>query len=390
MVDGPLAARRSRSTSRQPRRIAVVTGTRAEYGLLRTVMRELAARKKARLQVIATGMHLLKKFGHTIDDIRADGFGIDATVKMQTGRDDVLEQSAGLARGVEGLARAFERLKTDVVVVLGDRIEALAGALAATTTQRFLAHIHGGDVAVGDSDDSIRHAITKLAHFHFAATAEAARRIVKLGERSEFVFNVGAPGLDELRALIRETPKRDKHTPPLALVVHHPIGRSAEAERRTMQNLLAAVDDAGLSATVLYPASDLGHTGIIAAIREWSPGRPARVYRSLPREKYLNTLIAADVLVGNSSSGIIESAFAGTPAVNVGPRQDGRLCGGSSVIDCRETHGAIRNAIKSALRKRPRAGARSRYGDGTAGVRIADNLLHVRLLDAVRRKQIAY
>lgn len=390
MVDGSLTPNRSPFRTREPRRIAVVTGTRAEYGLLRTVMHELGARKGARLQVIATGMHLLKKFGHTIDDIRADGFRVDATVKMQTGRDDVLDQSAGLGRGVEGLARAFVRLKTDIVVVLGDRIEALAGALAATTTQRILAHIHGGDVAVGDADDSIRHAITKLAHFHFAATADAAKRIIKLGERREFVFNVGAPGLDELRPLIKRAPKRNEAADRHALIVHHAIGRSAADEKKTMRNLLAAVNDSGLSATIAYPASDPGHTGIIDAIREWTPKRPHRVYRSMPREQYLRALITADVLVGNSSSGIIESAFAGTPAVNVGPRQTGRLRGGPSIIDCGESRAAIRAAIATALRKRPRAGARSRYGDGTAGERIADNLLRVPLSDDVRRKQITF
>jgi UDP-hydrolysing UDP-N-acetyl-D-glucosamine 2-epimerase len=352
-------------------------------------MRELAAKKAARLQVVATGMHLLRMFGRTIDHIRDDGFEIAATVRMQRGRDDVLDQSAGLARGVDGLARAFERLRSDIVVVLGDRIEALAGALAATTTQRFLAHIHGGDVAVGDADDSIRHAITKLAHFHFAATADAAKRIVRLGERRDCVFNAGAPGLDELRAIINASPRgRSASAVRRALIVQHPIGRSADDEYRTMRNVLRAVADERLDASVVFPMSDPGHAGILAAIIERE--NELRVYRSLPRDEFLRQLVAADVLVGNSSSGIIESAFAGTPAVNVGPRQAGRLRGGPSVIDCGESRAAIRSAIRRALRKHPRAGARSVYGDGRAGRRIADNLLRVPLSNAVRRKQITY
>jgi UDP-N-acetylglucosamine 2-epimerase (non-hydrolysing)/GDP/UDP-N,N'-diacetylbacillosamine 2-epimerase (hydrolysing) len=352
-------------------------------------MRELAARPAAELQIVVTGMHLLRKFGRTIDHIRDDGFEIDATVRMQRGRACVLDQSAGLARGVDGLARAFERLDSDIVVVLGDRIEALAGALAATTTRRFLAHIHGGDVAVGDADDSIRHAITKLAHVHFAATADAAKRIVRLGERRDRVFNVGAPGLDELRAIIDASPRARSATGERrALIVQHPVGRPAAAECRTMRNVLRAVADERLAASVIFPMSDPGHTGILAAIVEREA--ELRVYRSLPRDEYLRHLVAADVLVGNSSSGIIESAFAGTPAVNVGPRQAGRLRGGPSVIDCADTRTAIRNAIRRAIGKHPRAGGRSVYGDGRAGRRIADNLLRVPLADADRRKRITY
>lgn len=388
MVDGALAPHRSRSKARVSRRIAVVTGTRAEYGLLRTLMRELAARRAATLQVVVTGMHLLRKFGRTLDHIRDDGFEIAATVGMQRGRDDLLDQSHGLARGVDGLARAFQRLRSDIVVVLGDRIEAMAGALAATTTQRFLAHIHGGDVAVGDADDSIRHAITKLAHFHFTATADAAKRVVRLGERRDRVFNVGAPGLDELRAVVEHAPARVASDVPHALVLQNSCGRDAQIEKRVMRNLLRAVEDEELRATVIQPNLVPGYAGILAAIFERES--ELRIYRSLPRDEYLRQLVDADVLVGNSSSGIIESAFAGTPAVNVGPRQAGRLRGGPSVVDCGETRAAIRNAIRRALRKRPRAGGRSVYGDGRTGRRIADNLLRVPLADGDRRKRITF
>ena len=189
------------------RRVAVITGSRAEYGLLRTVMRAVQEHETLRLQVIASGMHLVRKLGFTINDITADGFRIDARVPMHSGRDTHLAQAEALAKGVSGMARALDKLRSDVVVVLGDRVEALAGALAASTTNRVLAHIHGGDVAPGHLDDAFRHSITKLAHLHFAATPDAGRRLIRLGEWPEHVYVVGAPGLDDLRS-IRKPPAR--------------------------------------------------------------------------------------------------------------------------------------------------------------------------------------
>ncbi len=379
-------------TARRRRRVAVVTGTRAEYGLLRSTMDAIKWHPRLQLQVVVAGMHLLEKFGHTIDEIISDGWQVDVRVPMQLGKDDRLEQAAGLARGVAGTARFFHRNDTDVVVVLGDRIEALAGALGAVTTGRIVAHVHGGDVATGDLDDTLRHAITKLSHLHFAATEQAAKRIVRLGERQDCVFNVGAPGLDRLFSLLKDKkntigPKRNA-----ALVVLHPSGRSAAREGRTMAAILRAVSSAGLAATVIYPNSDPGHDGIIEAI-EKARARPRaniRVERSLARDAYLRLLAESRVLIGNSSSGIIEAASAGTPAVNVGDRQTGRQCSGSSVIDCGETAAEISSAIQKTMSKRPRRGAGTCYGDGQAGKRIATTIAGVRVEDSLRRKRITY
>lgn len=393
MVHGSISRRRShRATpSRAKRRIAVITGSRADFGLLRSVLRALANHTNVDTQLVVTGMHLLKKFGRTADAIRADGWKIAAEVEMQSGRDAPLAQAEGLANGVSGLARALHRLKSDLAVVLGDRIEALAGALAASTTHRFLAHIHGGDVAVGDCDDAHRHAITKLAHFHFPATTEAARRIVRLGEHRERVFCVGAPGLDEIRELLTsEKSPRANDAPPTALVVQHPVGRSARDEGRTMLDALKAVFVEGLSPVIVYPNSDPGHDGIIAAIRDFKASHGCRTYRSLGRRDYLRALMNADVLVGNSSSGIIEATFAGTPVVNIGHRQDGRLRSGRGIIDCDETPADIRRAIRESRAQSLTAGRRTRYGDGRAGARIADVLATLPLEPALLRKKIAY
>ncbi len=377
-----------RKTRKRKRRIAVVTGTRADYGLLRSTMAAIRTNRDLQLRVIVTGMHLLRKFGHTVDRIIEDGWRPAARVKMQSGDDGPLDQAKGLSRGVSGIAAFLEQDKTDIVVVLGDRIEALAGALAAVTTGRIVAHIHGGDVAPGDFDDSVRHAITKLAHVHLAATRAAARRITRMGESAQRVHWVGAPGLDRLMQLLNKGEGLRKRTG-RALVVQHACGRTPTHERRVMTAILEAVDKAGLVGTIIYPNSDRGHTGVIGAIeshRRRNRNGSFRAVRSLDHDDYLRLLIDADVLVGNSSSGIIEAATAGTPVLNIGPRQQGRERSGRSIVDSAETPRAICDTLQEALRKRPITGSTTAYGDGNAGIRIAAILAAVPLDDGFRRK----
>ncbi len=377
------------------RRIAVVTGTRAEYGLLTSTLHAIAAHPRLELRVIVTGIHLLPRFGRTVREIARDGWPIAARVPMQRGDDDPLDQAVGLGRGVIGITRALERCGADVVLVLGDRIEALAGALAGVTTGRVVAQVHAGDVAQGDFDDSLRHAITKLAHLHLAATREAARRVVRMGEDPRHVHVVGAPGLDRLRELLTERTRRRgpsrSDAAPYALVVYHAWGRAAVVEQRTMSAVLDAARAAGLRRVILYPNTDRGHTGVLRAIaRHVRTARPGEVEvaRSLPRDEYLRRLLEARVLIGNSSSGIIEAPLAGVPVVDVGGRQAGRTPGGPAVLHCGETPGAIRAALRRALALRLRRGGRNMYGDGHTGARIARRLAAAKLPDA--RKRIAY
>lgn len=384
----PVSAKRAKPV----RRVAVITGTRAEYGLLTSTMRAIEAHPRLSLQLVVTGMHLLPQFGHTVDTVVRDGWRIDARVRMQSGSDDALDQAEGLSRGIAGIARFLNAAKTHIVVALGDRIEAMAGALAAVTTGRILAHIHGGDVAQGDFDDSLRHAITKLAHVHLAATRRAARRIIRLGESPDRVHVVGAVGLDRLRELLAsDKPSAGKSGQ--ALVVYHAWGRSPAAEARTMDAVLRAVASLGLRRLIVYPNTDRGHRGVLRAIdkhRGKCSHRDVQVFRSLRRDEYLRTLLRADVLVGNSSSGIIEAPLAGTPSVNVGPRQAGRQPGGPSVLQVDETYTAIRAGLRAALGKRPRPSRRSIYGDGRAGERIARTLAELPATEGSARKIITY
>lgn len=381
-----------RRTAQRKRSIAVITGTRAEYGLLQSTLHAIERHPKLELQLVVTGMHLLKEFGATVEQVKRDGWTIAARIPMQKGTDGPRDQADGLARGITGIAAFLELAKSDIVVVLGDRIEAMAGALAAITTGCCLAHIHGGDVAIGDFDESLRHAITKLAHVHFPATSSASRRIVRMGEDKRRVHSVGAPGLDDLADLAR------RHSPPQersgrVIVLQHACGRTPEHEMRIMRLILRETTGAGLSPTIIYPNTDRGHTGIVRAIEEFAQSTRSQSYqffRSLPRPEYLHRLIEADLLIGNSSSGIIEAATAGTAVVNVGDRQKGRQRAGRAIFDAAESARSVRQAIARALKARPIRGRRTAYGDGRAGSRIADLLATVPLDDAFRRKQCTY
>jgi len=380
------------------RRIAVVTGTRAEYGLWQPVLRAIVAHPRLDLQLIVTGTHLVRRFGYTVRQIEADGWPIAARVPLQGARDDPVSQSRGLGRAITGLTDAFRRLRTNVVLVLGDRIEAFAAAAAATASQLILAHVHGGDVAPGVCDDAYRHAITKLAHLHFAATSAARRRLLRLGEQPFRVYRTGSPALDDLqRTVCRDTDLLSRYAgfdvrQPFILVAQHPAGGSARQEQRWMEQTLRACRRPGRHVLIIHPNSDPGFSGIVRAARLFCRRRPAsyRMLTSVPRPVYLGLLERAQLLVGNSSSGLIEAATLNTDVLNVGPRQAGRERG-PNVRDV--PYGpAVAPAIAAVLnRLRPRRGRRRRmYGDGHSARRIADLLAHAPLDDRLRQKRLAY
>jgi len=380
------------------RNVCVVTGTRADYGALRPVILAIRAQRGLSLQVAVTGMHLLKAFGMTARIVEQDSQGQTFRVRMQASLDSPTEQAEGLGRGIAGMTRAFQSHGTEVVVVLGDRIEALAGALAGGLSGLAVVHIHGGELATGQQDDAIRHAISKIAHLHLVATTEAATRLVRMGEAKWRIHHVGAPALDTLyqakvpsAAWVKDLLGRGAPDG-FAIVAQHPVDPDANIEKRRMRQTLRAVADAGLPALVIWPNSDPGHTGILDAIESPPAGLAARVVRSLPHEDFLRAMLAARLLVGNSSAGIIEAPAAGTPSINIGPRQAGRLQDRATTINCPHSYPAIAAAIQRALRikKRLHPHRPTPYGDGTAARRIARAIATLKIDDHLLRKQNSY
>jgi len=383
----------------QATRVAVVTGTRAEYGLLEPVMRAVNKSKRLALQTIVAGMHLAPEFGHTADQVRRDGFRIDAQVDMLLAADRPAATAKGFGVGAVGMAQAFEQVEPDVVLVLGDRVEVLAAATAAVLSNRLLAHIHGGERTRGGHDESIRHAVTKLAHVHFPATEQSARRIIRMGEDPSTVHVVGAPGLD---SILNERPAGVRELSaavgldvgkPFLLVVQHSVSTSPEAGGRQFQATLQATQTIGLPTVAIYPNSDPGQRGIVEAIAAAIAGDQIKAVRNLPRKQYLGLLKHAAALVGNSSSGLLEAASYKTPAVNIGIRQQGRERG-ANVIDADHDPMAIARALRRALsdaRFRRRLGvAKNPYGDGKTSGRIVRVLERLKLDGRLLQKQIRY
>lgn len=353
------------------RTIAVVTGTRAEAGLLQPVMRAIDEHPQLELQVVVAGMHL---FSDSLDDLT---FPIAARVAMQTpGRVGRSADASATGRGVSGFAEAFEKLEPDVVLVLGDRIEAFAAAAAASIGGIHVAHAHGGDRAEGVADEAMRHAITKLAHLHFPATAQSRRRLIRLGEPAERIFNHGSPAVDGLRDI---EPANDGFK---VIVMQHPVGDDDETEARHMRGTLDATAD--LSRLVLAPNHDPGRDGIVRALR----GVGVDTVDHLPRPRFVALLKAAQLIVGNSSAGLIEAAVCKTPTVNVGPRQGGRETP-NSVVSCGYGQHAVADAIARA-RQLDHRRFRHPYGRGDAGLRIADTLASVTLDQSSLRQRNTY
>jgi UDP-N-acetylglucosamine 2-epimerase (non-hydrolysing)/GDP/UDP-N,N'-diacetylbacillosamine 2-epimerase (hydrolysing) len=380
------------------RSVAVVTGSRAEYGLLAPVMREIA-RSDLDLRLVVTGMHLRAEYGATVDEIEADGFVVDARVEMTGESDDHGGMVKSIALGIDGIGAALASLDVDAVLVLGDRVEAFAGAVAGAASNLVVGHIHGGEVSKGGLDESMRHAITKFAHLHFASTEENAQRIIRMGERAANVHPVGAPGLDAIDQTKRlSRPELERELgfalrAPLLLLVQHPVTTTAETAASEMRESLEALGELGHQTICLYPNSDAGGRRMIEVIESYRPASWMHIAPNLRHDVYLSLLAEADVMVGNSSSGIIEAPMFRLPVVNVGDRQAGRQRS-ENVIDAAPRRDDIAEAVRTALssesfQARVKA-CRNPYGDGTAAAKIVDILRRTRLTHDLLQKQLAY
>ena len=356
-----------------PLRVAVVTGSRAEFGLLTPVMEAVRAEAGLELQVIAAGSHLVQP-ALTFRDVRAR-FEVADTVPMQVaGRTGRFADVEAVARGVARFGRSFERLGPEGVVVLGDRIEAFAAASAASIGGIAVAHLHGGDVAEGVADESMRHAITKLSHLHLAATRASARRIRLMGERAETIRVVGSPALDGLGSIPEAGDAAWAEAgEPEVLLLWHPIGSCEDAERDRASRVLAALE--GRRVLALHPNLDPGRHGVLSALR--NAGEGVRVVEHVPRAAFIGLVRrlarTGGVLAGNSSAGLIEAPALGCATIDIGPRQSGREAPASvRRVESIEID-AVRAAVDAALGSGP-VEPSTLYGGGDAGPRAAGAL----------------
>lgn len=364
-----------------PRRICVVTGGRADYGLLQWVMHDIRAAQDLELQLIVTGSHLEAGFGMTADQIEADGFRIDARVPLGLESDGPLETVRAMARCLTGVSEALETLQPDIMLVLGDRYEILAAAQAALIHGVPIAHIAGGDTTEGAFDESIRHALTQMAHIHLTTHETSARRVRQMGAAPDRVHVVGSPGLDQLRRrpLLDRAALEAALGAPLGarniLVTFHPVTLTADGGRGELAALLAALDalPAEVVKWVTRPNADPGHRAIEETLDAWARDRPdVRVFASLGQLRYLSLMAQVDAVVGNSSSGLYEAPSLGAPTVDIGDRQKGRLAA-ASVIRCAGQTGAIRDAVEAAFAL-DCTDVVNPYGDGFSAGRIVEVL----------------
>ncbi|MCA9271889.1 MAG: UDP-N-acetylglucosamine 2-epimerase (hydrolyzing) [Phycisphaerales bacterium] len=373
---------RPRANGDTKRRIAIVTGTRAEYGLLKPVMYAVRERADLELLVIAAGSHLVQP-ARTYYEIKQE-FDVVDSIPMQTvGRVGRWHDVESTGKGISRFARSFERLRPDVVVVLGDRIEAFAAASAASIGGLPVAHLHGGDLAEGVADEAMRHAITKLAHIHFPATETSAARILRMGEPKNRVHVVGSPAIDGLNGIDAMSDERAQELgDPKAVLLMHPIGRPDEQEEAVASSALEAIGER--PTLCLMPNLDPGRVGIVRAIESASEQSHVTVCEHLKREEFVGLLKRlahnGGFLIGNSSAGLIEAGAVGAATVNIGSRQSGRERG-TNVIDAHgETTGAIAGAIGRVV-EMDRSSITHPFGDGRTGVRVAEILAGVNLAE---------
>lgn len=338
------------------RKICIVTGTRAEWGLLTRLAALIKASPDMELQIIATNMHLSKRYGLTYKEIEADGFEIDYRVPMDVdGIDSPATTVKSMSKAMAGFADAYQALKPDLLVVLGDRYEILVAVSAALIFKIPVAHLHGGEITQGAYDDAIRHAITKMSHLHFTSTEQYRQRVISMGETPEHVFNVGAIGVDNIKQIplwsLEDTEqslggfKLNKST---ILVTYHPVTLENNTAEQQIGELLAALDALPqLRVVFTMPNSDTGNQIIAERIEQWCSNNAARAvwFTSLGLVRYLSTLQYIGAVVGNSSSGIIEVPSFGIPTLNIGNRQKGRIAAASVVNCCPTADDIVKNLL---------------------------------------------
>lgn len=370
------------------RKILYITGTRADYGLMHETLKLLNNHENIQLDVVTTGMHLMEEFGCSVNEIKKDNFNLHI-INQTFIKDDEQSMSLFIGNLINDLTKLMSKLKPDIVLLLGDRGEMLAGAIVASYLQIPIAHIHGGDVS-STVDDSTRHAITKLANIHFPATEKSASRIKQMGENPENIFVVGAPGLDSIikfKNKIDICYLNEKYNlkKDFILVLQHPVSLEVEDSAFQISQTLSAVTSTDYQIILVYPNADAGGRAMINKIDEYD----VDTYKNIPHDDFIGLLGLASILIGNSSSGIIESSSFKLPVINIGTRQQGREKASNVVdvdYDCNEILNAIKfiesNEFKDILNH-----CENPYGDGKASERICRILNDIKLDKELLNKQ---
>jgi UDP-hydrolysing UDP-N-acetyl-D-glucosamine 2-epimerase len=370
------------------RKICVVVGSRANYSSIKSVMSAVKAHPDLELQVIAGASALLDRYGMVSEVLESDGFEINARVYMLIEGESPVTMAKSTGLGLVELPTIFDMLKPDIVVTVGDRFETIATAIAAAYMNIALAHTMGGEVS-GTIDESVRHAVTKLAHIHFPASKDAKDRILRMGEDPATVYKVGCPRIDVVSEIIRNDEKLAQNTSlayegagghvnvdePFLLVSQHPVTTEYGQGERQITETLMAVKELGMPTIMLWPNADAGSEDVARGIRKFREHFPhdhIRFYKNFPVETYIRLMLHSSCVIGNSSSMIREGAFLGVPAVNVGTRQTGRERG-SNVIDVDYDRDQILKAIQRQS-SNGRYQSDPIYGDGHAGERIVNIL----------------
>ena len=377
------------------RKVLVVTGTRADFGLLRGLMTDISDAPSLQLLVVATGMHLSAKFGMTYHEIEEAGFTIDIKVDISLDGDSAEDISKSIGLGISGFVDAYKQLEPDVILVLGDRFELLSAVIPALIAKIPVAHLHGGETTEGAFDEAIRHSISKMSHLHFVGAVEYQNRVIQLGESPERVFMVGGLGVDAIQrttllSRIQLEESLDfKFGKKNLLITFHPVTLEKHGGELQMIELLAALkmlEETNLIFTM--PNSDTGNTKLIKLVTDFVAVHPAAVaYSSLGQLRYLSCMSLVDGVVGNSSSGIAEAPTMNVGTVNIGDRQKGRLMA-KSVINCLPEKAAISEAISKLYSPRFRSSLRNvknPYGDGGASKKIVKIISNAELKDVVKK-----
>lgn len=375
------------------RKILYISGSRADYGLAREALFSFKKHPQLKVEVIATGVHLMPEFGKTINEIKKDGFKVHE-IKAVYEKDNKGSMADFIGKLICLSIKKIKKIKPDIILILGDRGEALAGAIVGTHLTIPVVHIHGGEVTA-TVDEMVRHATTKLSHIHLAVTKKSAERIIKMGEDPWRVFITGTPGLDSSLITKKEISKKYKLdlSKPILLVVQHPVTEEISLAPKQIKTTMEAVKELKFQTIVLYPNADAGGRKMIKIIDQYRKYPFVQIYKNIPHRDYLSLMRTVKVLLGNSSSAVIEAPSFYLPAVNIGIRQQGREKS-KNIIDVNQSKKEIKKAILKAIfdkkfRQRLKS-CQNPYGQAKAGKKIANILSKIKIDKKLLEKRITY